>query len=130
MPKRPALPRLSEAQLELMHLIWEVDETTVGEVWKRLSARRRVARNTVLTLMERLVKKGWLERRAEGHVYRYSAAVPRQATLGRLVQRFVDTAFGGSAEGLVAALLDERGVTAVEAERIRKLIDKSRRPKS
>jgi predicted transcriptional regulator len=130
MPKRPALPRLSEAQLELMQLIWELDETTVGEVWRRLSARRRVARNTVLTLMERLVKKGWLERRADGHVYRYSAAVPRQATLGRIVRRLVDTAFGGSADGLVAALLDERGVTAAEAERIRKLIDKSRRPKS
>ena len=130
MPSRAAPPQLSEAQLELMHIIWDTGETTVSEVWKRLSLRRRVARNTVLTLMERLVKKGWLRRRAEGHVFRYSAALQRQATLGGIVRRLVDTAFGGSAEGLVTALLDERGVTAAEAERIRKLIDKSRRPKS
>src|SRR5579872_1236861 len=114
MARRSALPRLSEAQLELMHIIWESGETTVGEVWRRLATRRRVARNTVLTLMERLVKKGWLRRRTAGHAFSYSAAVERQVTLGRIVGRLVDTAFGGSAEGLVIALLDERGVTAAE----------------
>ena len=130
MARHSTLPRLSETQLELMHIIWESGETTVGEVWRRLAARRRVARNTVLTLMERLVKKGWLRRRAAGRAFTYSAAVERQTTLGRIVGRLVDTAFGGSAEGLVTALLDERGVTAAEAERIRELIRRSRRPKS
>jgi len=130
MAKSPDLPQLSEAQLEIMNVVWRVGEATVGEVWKALAVRRKVARNTVLTLMERLEKKRWLRRRVDGHVYRYSAAVEREATLGKIVGRLVESAFEGSAEGLMMALLDERGVTPAEAERIRAMIDKAKRSKS
>ena len=131
-PEFPQLPesQLSETQLEIMNLIWRAGEATVGDVWKALAGRRKVARNTVLTLMERLEKKGWLRRRVDGHVYRYSAAVGREATLGKMVGRLVDVAFDGSADALMMALLDERGVTPTEAERIRAMIDTARRSKT
>ena len=61
----------------------------------------------------------------EGHAFRYRAAVPREATLGKVVRRLVDTAFGGSAEGLVMALLHDRGVSKEEARRIKKMIDRA-----
>lgn len=122
-------PQLSETQLEIMTVVWDCGEVTVGEVWKQLSAQRPVARNTVLTLMERLEKKGWLKRRAEGNLYHYSASVSREQTLGKMVGRLVDTAFAGSADGLMMALLDERGVTREEADRIRDMIEKARRTK-
>jgi predicted transcriptional regulator len=130
MAKAPEFPLLSETHLEIMNLVWQAGEATVGEIWKALAGRRKVARNTVLTLMGRLEKKGWLRRRVDGHVYRYSAAVGREATLGKIVGRLVDRAFDGSAEGLMMALLDERGVTPAEAERIRAMIDKAKRSKS
>jgi predicted transcriptional regulator len=120
------LPALSEAQLEIMHLVWERGEVTVRDVWSVLGERRAVARNTVLTLMDRLEKKGWLKRRAEGQTHYYTAAVPRGATLSRVVHRLVDAAFAGSADALVLALLEGRGVTAEEARRIRRLIDRAR----
>jgi BlaI family transcriptional regulator, penicillinase repressor len=118
-------PPLSEAQLEIMNVVWERGEATVAEVWKALAGRRRVARNTVQTLMARLEEKGWLLCQAEGHAFRYRAAAPREATLGALVRKLVDTAFAGSAEGLVVALLDGRGVSKDEAERIRAMIDRA-----
>src|SRR5437763_6354749 len=116
-------PPLSEAQLEIMQVVWEGGEVTVTDVWNVLARRRPVARNTVLTLMDRLEKKGWLKRRADGQTHYYSAAAPRAATLRRVVERLVDAAFAGSAEGLVLALLEGRGVSAEEARRIRQLID-------
>jgi predicted transcriptional regulator len=119
------LPALSEAQLEIMNVVWDGGEVTVTDVWNVLARRRQVARNTVLTLMERLEKKGWLRRRADGQTHRYTAAAPRAATLGRVVHRLVDAAFAGSADALVLALLEGRGVSAEEARRIRKLIDKT-----
>jgi predicted transcriptional regulator len=122
-PKPEELPALSEAQLEIMHVVWAGGEVTVTDVWNALAPRRPVARNTVLTLMDRLEKKGWLKRRADGQTHYYSAAAPRAATLGRVVERLVDAAFAGSAEGLVLALLEGRGVSAEEARRIRQLID-------
>src|SRR5262245_11450226 len=98
MPSEPEpLPPLSEAQLEIMNVVWDRGEITVGEVWKALAQRRRVARNTVLTMILRLKDKGWLRCRTDSHAHRYRAAVPRQATLGTMVERLVETAFGGSA---------------------------------
>jgi predicted transcriptional regulator len=119
-------PPLSEAQLEIMHVVWDGGEVTVTDVWNALSSRRPVARNTVLTLMDRLEKKGWLTRRAEGQTHVYAAAAPRDATLGQVVHRLVDAAFAGSADAMVLALLEGRGVSDEEARRIRKLIDQAR----
>jgi predicted transcriptional regulator len=123
---KEGLPALSEAQLEIMHVVWDGGEVTVTDVWNVLARRRPVARNTVLTLIDRLEKKGWLKRRADGQTHYYTAAVPRAATLGQVVHRLIDAAFAGSADALVLALLEGRGVSDEEARRIRQLIDKAR----
>ncbi len=120
-----SLPPLSEAQLEIMHVVWERGEATVADVWKVLSARRTVARSTVVTMLMRLEEKGWLRCDQEGHAFRYKATLPREATLGTVVERLVDTAFGGSAEGLVLALLHDRGISKEEARKIKKMIDRA-----
>jgi BlaI family penicillinase repressor len=129
-PESEPLPPLSEAQIEIMNVVWDRGEVTVADVWKALAARRKVARNTVLTMIQRLEEKGWLSRDDAGHAFRYRAAVPREATLGTMIRRLVDTAFEGSAEGLVMALLHGRGVSKEEAARIREMIDRAggRRP--
>jgi BlaI family transcriptional regulator, penicillinase repressor len=118
---------LSEAQLEIMNVVWDRGEATVAEVWKALSGRRSVARNTVQTMIARLEEKGWLRHREEGAAFTYQATRPREATLRQLVRRVVRTAFGGSAEGLVLALVEDEGLTAEEAQRIREIIDRAER---
>jgi BlaI family transcriptional regulator, penicillinase repressor len=121
------LPALSEAQIEIMNVVWDRGEVTVAEVWKALSSRRPVARNTVLTMMERLQERGWLRCESGEHAFRYRAAAPREAAQGMMVRRLLDSAFNGSAEGLVMALLDGRGLTDDEAKRIRDLIGRAER---
>jgi predicted transcriptional regulator len=118
-------PPPSDAQLEVLNVLWDLGEATVGQVWQVFSSRRPVARNTVLTLMTRLEEKGWLHRRAEGNALRYRAAIPRQTALRQLARRLVDTAFQGSTAGLVMSLLEE-DLSAGEAERIRAMLDKAR----
>ena len=49
---------LSEAQLEIMNLVWDHGEVTVVDVWKALTLRRKVARNTIQTMIARLEEKG------------------------------------------------------------------------
>jgi BlaI family transcriptional regulator, penicillinase repressor len=118
-------PPLSEAQLEIMNVVWDRGEVTVADVWKAVASRRKVSRNTVLTMLTRLEEKGWLSRDEEGHAFRYRATVPRDVTLGTMIGRLVDTAFGGSVEGLVMALLHGRGVSREEARRIRTMISRA-----
>ncbi len=120
-----SLPPLSRAQLEIMNIVWDRGEATVADVWKALAGRRKVARNTALTLLSRLEDKGWLERDTDPHAHRYRATVPREATLGTIVEQLIETAFGGSAEGLIMALMHSRKITKEETARLRALIDQA-----
>src|SRR5258707_64523 len=119
------LPPLSEAQTEIMNVVWEQNEVTLAQVCTALATRRELARNTVQTQLTRLVEKGWLLHRAEGKAFYYRATVPREDAQSRVVQRLVDAVFGGSAEGLVMTLLDGRKLSKEEADRIRALIEKA-----
>jgi predicted transcriptional regulator len=120
-----SLPPLSAAQLEMMEIVWDRGEVAVSEVWEILAERRQVARNTVVTTLSRLEGKGWLKHRTVGRTFFYTATRPRAGTMGQLVRQLVDDTFGGSAEGLVMALLEDRGVTTEEAERIREILDEA-----
>jgi predicted transcriptional regulator len=117
---------LSPAQNEIMEIVWERGEVSASEVRQALARTRRVARNTVRTLLERMEDKGWLTHREEGRTYLYAAALPRRDTVGRKVQAIVETLCGGSAETLITALLDYRGLRPDELKRIRIMLDKAR----
>lgn len=127
MTKKSELPALSAAQLEIMQVIWQRGEVAVSDVWQEISQRRTIARNTVLTVMDRLEKRGWLSKRSVGNTHLYRAVVSERTTLTQTVKRFVDTFFGGSSESLMMTLLEGRGVSPDEAERIRQRIEKARR---
>lgn len=111
--------------MEIVSIIWDKGEATLGDVWKALSERREVARNTVQTLLTRLVDKGWLHTRAEGKVFHYRAAVAREKGLRAAARRLLRNTFQGSTEGLMMALLDGQSLSPEEAERIRALIDEA-----
>ena len=121
--QRSNLPDLSPNQLEIMQVIWKQKETTVSGVWDCLRENRSVARNTILTLMDRLVQKGWLKRQQKSGTYYYSAVASQKRTLGDMVNRLVDKAFAGSSEELVLTLLERRGLTSEESQRIQSMIE-------
>ena len=125
----PSESKLTPAQLEIMNLFWEQGELGVAQVWKLLSARRKLARNTVQTMLTRLVEKGWLLARPEGKAFCFRASRPRKSTLRRMVSQLLDTAFDGSASGMVMALLEARRLSADEAQHIRTLIDRNQEAK-
>lgn len=116
--------KLTPAQLEIMNLFWEHGELGVAQVRRLLSDRRSVARNTVQTTLKRLADKGWLQARAQGNAFYFRAARPRKSTLRGMLDQLLDNAFGGSASGLVMALMEARRISPTEAGRIRELIDR------
>ncbi len=127
--KRRELPGLTPAQGEIMEIIWERGEVSASDVRRVLARTRKVARNTVRTLLERMEEKGWITHREEGRTFLYSAAQPRQVTIGQKVREVVETVCGGSAEALVTALLDYRGLDRQELERIRQMLAQARATK-
>ena len=122
---------LSDAQREIMEVIWDAGEATVSQVRDVLLSRRDVARNTVQTMMVRLEEKGWLKHRASGRTFIYSAKIPRRSSLGVKVSQMVDRMFAGSPEAMITALLEHRGLSSDEAQRIREMIEEAEgQPKS
>ena len=124
-PKKPTLPPLSDRQLEIMDVIWQRGETTVGEVWTELSRARDIARNTIQTTITRLEEKGWLRHRAEGKTFYYRATQPSDDARKKMARRLLDTVFEGSTENLLRAILDQKPLSQDEADHIRTLIDDS-----
>jgi len=119
------LPPLSDVQHEVMSVVWDNGPCSASEVWKVLEQRRGVSRNTVHTLLVRLVEKGWLLRSDHDQGVLFSAAVSRSTTQQQCVRRLIDTVFDGSAEGLVLALLNQGTVSPAESARIRQLISQA-----
>jgi BlaI family transcriptional regulator, penicillinase repressor len=116
---------LSDAQLEIMQVIWQRGEATVADVWRAISGQRSVARNTVLTTITRLEEKGWLRHRTVGNAFVYAAVQPRHTALARMARNLIDAAFEGSAAGLVMTLLEGGRLSTGEAERIRAMLEEA-----
>lgn len=123
-------PALSPAQQEIMELVWDRGELSAFEVREALADDRTVARETVRTMLTRMEEKGWLKHRVVGRTYFYSAAIPREANLGQSVVELIDNLCGGSAEKLMTALLDHRGLSDEEAKRIQSMIESSKARKT
>ncbi|MEM0925097.1 MAG: BlaI/MecI/CopY family transcriptional regulator [Planctomycetota bacterium] len=126
MNRKKIPPPLSEAQREIMEIIWQAGEVSVSGVREQLLKQgRNVARNTVQTTIVRLEEKGWLRHRQQGRTYLYSTARSQKQSLGAKVSQLIDRFFEGSPEEMVTALIEYRGLSADEAQRIRTMIEES-----
>ena len=116
---------LTGTQLEIMQIFWSrsTGEATAAEVWQALQETRIVARTTVLTLLQRLEKRGWVTREGEGRGAVYRAASRPEETATRLATDFLDAYFGGSASRLIMSLLGGRNVSAEEAQQMRAMLE-------
>lgn len=126
-PKRPG-----EQELALLTWLAEHPAITVGEVAEQYGAERGLARSTVLTMMERLRKKGHLTRRRAHGVFRYSSGAGPEDVLKDAVSTFVSRTLGGSVSPFVAYLSEEAEVTADELAELEALVarlqTKARKP--
>ena len=115
---------LTPAQYEIMEVVWDAGRAgaSVADVWQAISTRRGVARTTVLNLVDRLEKRGWLRRKDQDGANRYVAAVTKVRTNSALASGFVQEFFGGSASNLVMSLLGTQQLDAAEIERLRRLL--------
>lgn len=121
----PDLPRLTPTELEIMHIVWDREETTINEVTDRINAVKDtpLRRTTVQVQMTRLEAKGWLQHREDGRTFFYFSPYDRSAALAELASDIKDRAFGGSCTELVKCLIDERRISKLELTKLRKLIE-------
>jgi len=84
---------LTPGEFELMEILWPLGEGSVKEIWKRLDPQRRLAYTTVMTVMVKMRRKGFLTQRKKGKAYFYSPAIEREAALTAVVDDVADSYF-------------------------------------
>jgi BlaI family penicillinase repressor len=117
----------TDAELEILHVLWDRGPSTVREVFHTLEARRDVGYTTVLKLMQIMADKGLVERDTSVRPQVYRPAVPADQTRKGLVHDLLDRAFAGSPGDLVLQALASRETTAEERRQIRDLLDQLER---
>jgi predicted transcriptional regulator len=114
---------LGELELLIMNTVWENPESTVQETTEVVGTQRAVARTTVLTIMQRLEKKGFLKRKKVRGVYRYSPTKDRNKVISGVIGQFVDRMLDGSSTPFLAYLADNDDLTEEQSKQLRSIVE-------
>jgi predicted transcriptional regulator len=102
-PRRSLLD-LAPLELDCMNTLWPMGEGTVREIRDQLAPRRPRAYTTIMTIMDRLARKGIVERRKVGRAYIYRPNLTAEDARSQALSQVMNNFFGGSKEALIAEL--------------------------
>jgi len=122
MPKQNQ-PRPTDAELEILRVLWNRGPSTVRDVYEELKRDKDVGYTTVLKFMQIMAEKGLVRRDEDQRAHLYEAMVPKESTQRQLVGDLLNRAFGGSALELVMQALSAKRATPAEIEQIRRMLD-------
>src|SRR5947209_20479499 len=112
----PNLPSISDAEWEVMNVLWGQSPLTANDVVGRLAARRGWSPRTVKTLLNRLVNKHALTFEAQGKRYLYYPVVSRDQCVRAESRSFVARVFGGALGPMLAYFVSQADLHAEEVE--------------
>lgn len=111
----------SEAELEILQILWNDQPLTVREIHEIISQTKQVGYTTVLKQMQRMeADKNLLTRYKEGKVHYYSAAIQKSDVQTSSLNRFVDAVFNGSTSDLIMHALGNDSTSKEELEELEK----------
>ena len=121
-PFRP--PRPTDAELEILRVLWEHGPATVRQVYEAISRTRETGYTTVLKLLQIMTDKKLVLRDESERSHVYRARYEQEQTQRQLVDDLLTRAFGGSTEKLVLQALSTRRASKAELAEIRRLLDR------
>jgi predicted transcriptional regulator len=114
----------TERELDIMTILWDRGASTAAEVREALADQSLdLAYNTVLTQLRILEDKGRVDHKEEGRAHRFRAIVKKKEARASALTRTLDRLFEGSAEALVAQLVQQRGLSKDELRGLRRVVD-------
>ena len=87
---------LTPGEFELMQILWGLGAGSVKEIWKRVNPERDLAYTTVMTVLDKMRRKGILSQHKRGKAYWYTPTIRREEVLDRVIGHVVETYFNGS----------------------------------
>jgi predicted transcriptional regulator len=121
--KKKSLPRPTEAELELLRVLWERGPSTVREIHDSQRDVKATGYTTTLKILQNMTEKGLVERDESRRSHVYRAVCRAEQTQRQLVRDLLRRAFGGAPGKLVVQALSEEPVSAEELAEIRRLLE-------
>ncbi|GMQ26335.1 hypothetical protein Aoki45_30170 [Algoriphagus sp. oki45] len=113
----------TEAELEILSLLWQLKEASVRQIHERLAAVKDTGYTTTLKIMQIMHAKGMVERDETSRTHIYRPLVKQGDTQKSLLKNLMTTAFGGSTSTLVMQALGQEKPSKAEIDEIRAFLD-------
>src|SRR4030042_409474 len=118
-------PRISEAEWEVMKVLWKTSPRTANEIVKELTGKTHWKRETIRTLINRLVQKKAIAFQKKGRQYHYFPRVTESEGIKAETKSFVKRIGGGSIEPMLAAFVEEKQLSPEKIARLRQILNGS-----
>ena len=123
MPRKPATPpRPTDAELNILRVLWKLGASTVRQVQAALGGEETTGYTTVLKFLQIMTEKGLVERDESSRTHVYRPKLSEQHTQRQLLRDLLGRAFGGSVGKLVVQALSAERSSTEELREIRRLI--------
>lgn len=119
-----ALPQISEAEFEVMKIVWKYAPINTNEVTERLMKTTDWSPKTIQTLLKRLVTKGALTYEKDSRVFVYSPTVEEQEYVNQKSNSFLERYYDGHISSMVSAYLKSDKLSPEELDELRALLEK------
>ena len=117
------IPRISEAEWEVMRVLWSKSPLTANQIIEALAESRQWKPNTVRTLISRLVKKKVIGFQDVNRIYYYHPLVSQEECLKVENRSFLARVYGGALKPMLVSFLQDEELSAQEIEELKRLLD-------
>jgi BlaI family transcriptional regulator, penicillinase repressor len=114
---------LTPQELAIMKVVWRLETATVREVYEALRKSRPIAYTTVMTMMNVLEDKKYLEKKSNGRAHVYTPTKPRHQVVGAMVRDFVDRVFDGASGALLLHLAKDSKLSERQRKAVQRIIE-------
>lgn len=124
---RKRLDELGALQQAVMDVIWDRGEATVQQVLAVMSKEKPLAYTTVLSVLQKLERAGWVKHRSEGRSYMYSARRSRAEEGAKSLRSFIDGVFGGDPTLLFQSMISDDRMDEATLAELRAMLESKRK---
>jgi BlaI family penicillinase repressor len=119
---RPKQNGLSEKEMEVMKILWKDSPLKVAEILERLSRSPKPAYTSLMTLVQSMTKKGYLNAKQEGKAYCYSPLLKEKSLLSQELKKLASNFFDGTTKDLVMNLVRNEKLSPDEVAELQDIL--------
>lgn len=119
-----ALPQISEAEFEVMKLIWEYAPISTNEITDKLTRTTKWSPKTIQTLIKRLVTKGAITYEKQSRVFVYTPLIEEKEYIGQKSRSFLKRYYNGDITAMLSAYMEDDKLSDSEIDSLRSLLSK------